>query len=192
MKKILTLLTLAILSFGLAAFDAEARRFGGGKSIGKQREAISPQTPPKSAQTPPAASAPAAAGNRWMGPLAGLAAGGLLAALFMGGAFEGINMMDVLMLAALMAAVFFVVRMLRKPRQEHSARPMQYSGMGAGPGSSGDCAGNRTRSGAGGKHGSASPGTSCHQQNRKYSCGLPGRAIPAQCKNVIHPLASGQ
>ena len=136
MKKILTLLTLAILSFGLAAFDAEARRFGGGKSIGKQREAISPQTPPKSAQTPAAAGAPAAAGNRWMGPLAGLAAGGLLAALFMGGAFEGINMMDVLMLAALMAAVFFVVRMLRKPRQEHSARPMQYSGMGAGPGSS--------------------------------------------------------
>ena len=35
MKKILTLLTLAILSFGLAAFDAEAKRFGGGKSIGK-------------------------------------------------------------------------------------------------------------------------------------------------------------
>jgi predicted lipid-binding transport protein (Tim44 family) len=140
MKKILTLLTLAILSFGLAAFDAEARRFGGGKSIGKQREAISPQTPPKSAQTPAAAPAPAAAGNRWMGPLAGLAAGGLLAALFMGGAFEGINMMDVLMLAALMAAVFFVVRMLRKPRQEHSARPMQYSGMGAGPGSSGTSA----------------------------------------------------
>ncbi len=137
MKKILTLLTLAILSFGLAAFDAEARRFGGGKSIGKQRQAVSPQTPPKSAQAAPAASAPAAAGNRWMGPLAGLAAGGLLAALFMGGAFEGINMMDVLMLAALMAAVFFVVRMLRKPRQEHSARPMQYSGLGAGSGSSG-------------------------------------------------------
>ncbi|MEO8992529.1 MAG: Tim44-like domain-containing protein, partial [Nitrosospira sp.] len=140
MKKILTLLTLAILSFGLAAFDAEARRFGGGKSIGKQRQAVSPQTPPKSAQAAPAASAPAAAGNRWMGPLAGLAAGGLLAALFMGGAFEGINMMDVLMLAALMAAVFFVVRMLRKPRQEHSARPMQYSGLGAGPGSSGTAA----------------------------------------------------
>ena len=137
MKKILTLLTLAILSFGLAAFDAEARRFGGGKSIGKQREAISPQTPPKSAQTPSAAPASAAAGNRWMGPLAGLAAGGLLAALFMGGAFEGINMMDVLMLAALMAAVFFVVRMMRKPRQEHSARPMQYSGTGAAAGNNG-------------------------------------------------------
>jgi len=137
MKKILTLLTLAVLSFGLAAFDAEARRFGGGKSIGKQREAISPQAAPKQAQTPAAApGAAAGGGSKWMGPLAGLAAGGLLAALFMGGAFEGINMMDVLMLAALMAAIFFVVRMLRRPRQEHSSRPMQYSGMGAGAGSS--------------------------------------------------------
>lgn len=134
MKKILTLLTLAILSFGLAAFDAEARRFGGGKSIGKQREAVSPQAVPKPAQAPSAAPAAAAGGSKWMGPLAGLAAGGLLAALFMGGAFEGINMMDVLMLAALMAAVFFVVRMLRKPRQEQSTRPMQYSGMGANSG----------------------------------------------------------
>jgi predicted lipid-binding transport protein (Tim44 family) len=136
MKKILTLLTLAMLSFGLASFDAEAKRFGGGKSIGKQREAINPQAAPKPGQAPSAAPT-AAGGNKWMGPLAGLAAGGLLAALFMGGAFEGINMMDVLMLAALMAAVFFVVRMLRKPRQEQSARPMQYSGMGANPGNSG-------------------------------------------------------
>jgi predicted lipid-binding transport protein (Tim44 family) len=138
MKKILTLLTLAIFSFGLAAFDAEAKRFGGGKSIGKQREAVNPQAASKPAQGSPAAPASTAAGgSKWMGPLAGLAAGGLLAALFMGGAFEGINMMDVLMLAALMAAVFFVMRMLRKPRQEQSARPMQYSGMGAAPGNSG-------------------------------------------------------
>ena len=137
MKKILTLLTLAVLSFGLVAFDAEAKRFGGGKSIGQQRQSISPQAAPKS----PTAAAPAAAaagGNKWAGPLAGLAAGGLLAALFMGGAFEGINMMDVLMLAALMAAVFFVVRMMRKSRQEQVTRPLQYSGMGANTGSSSD------------------------------------------------------
>jgi predicted lipid-binding transport protein (Tim44 family) len=131
MKKILTLLTLAIFSFGLAAFDAEAKRFGGGKSMGTQRESVNQQAAPQPAQTPgaaPGAAAPAG-GNKWLGPLAGLAAGGLLAALFMGGAFEGINMMDVLMLAALIGVVFFVIRMLRKPRQEHSARPMQYSGM---------------------------------------------------------------
>jgi predicted lipid-binding transport protein (Tim44 family) len=30
-----------------------------------------------------------------------------------------------------MAAIFFVVRMMRRPRQENTARPMQYSGMGA-------------------------------------------------------------
>ena len=133
MKRMLTLFTLAIFSFGLAAtFDAEARRFGGGKSIGKQREAMSQQAAPKPPQAPAAAPGTAAGGgNKWLGPLAGLAAGGLLAALFMGGAFEGINMADVLMLGALMAAVFFVVRMLRRPRQDHSAQPMQYSGMGA-------------------------------------------------------------
>lgn len=134
MKKILTLLTLTMLSFGLTAFDAEAKRFGGGKSIGTQRQAVSPQAAPKPAQAPSAATA-AAGGSKWAGPLAGLAAGGLLAALFMGGAFEGINMMDVLMLAALMAAVFFGVRMLRKPRQQPLARPLQYSGMDANTGS---------------------------------------------------------
>ncbi|MDE2366436.1 MAG: Tim44 domain-containing protein [Betaproteobacteria bacterium] len=136
MKKILTLFTLAIFSFGLATFDAEAKRFGGGQSIGKQRQSINPQSAPKQAQTPSATPTPAAAGgSKWLGPLAGLAAGGLLAALFMGGAFEGIKMMDVLMLAALMAAIFFVVRMLRRPNQaQQSARPMQYSGLGAGTG----------------------------------------------------------
>ncbi len=130
MNKIATLMTLAVLSFGLAAFDAEAKRFGGGKSIGQQRQSISPQAAPKPTQAPTAAAA-ATGGNKWAGPLAGLAAGGLLAALFMGGAFEGVNMTDVLMLAALMAAIFFVIRMMRKSRQEQVTRPLQYSGMDA-------------------------------------------------------------
>ena len=38
-------------------------------------------------------------------------------------------MTDVLMLAALMAAIFFVIRMMRKSRQEQVTRPLQYSGM---------------------------------------------------------------
>ena len=130
MNKIATLMTLAVLSFGLATFDAEAKRFGGGKSIGQQRQSISPQAAPKPTQAPTAAAA-ATGGNKWAGPLAGLAAGGLLAALFMGGAFEGVNMTDVLMLAALMAAIFFVIRMMRKSRQEQVTRPLQYSGMDA-------------------------------------------------------------
>jgi len=137
MNKILTLLTLAILSFGLVAFDAEAaKRFGGGKSIGKQREAMSPQAAPRPAPTAAPAAAPAAGGSKWLGPLAGLAAGGLLAALFMGGAFEGIKMMDVLLLAALIGAAFFIFRMLRKPQSQQLARPMQYSGMDTNTGNS--------------------------------------------------------
>lgn len=129
MKKLLTLFAaILMVGFGLASpDDAEARRFGGGRNLGMQRQ-MNPQAAPRPAQKPAAAPAPQqAGGSKWMGPLAGLAAGGLLAALFMGGAFEGINMMDVLMLAALMGAVFLIVRMLRKP---HPARPaMQYSGM---------------------------------------------------------------
>lgn len=182
MKKILTLFTLAIFSFGLAAFDAEAKRFGGGQSIGKQRESISPQSAPKQAQTPSAAPAPAAAaGNKWMGPLAGLAAGGLLAALFMGGAFEGIKMMDVLMLAALMAAIFFVVRMLRKPRQEEqAARPMQYSGMGGGASSTGSATTARPAAAPAGSSG-ASAGTA--QQTAPVPPAPVGtRNIPADFK----------
>ncbi len=128
MKKTITLLTLAIFSFGLIAFDAEARRMGGGKSFGKQRHSLNQQAPQRPTQ-PPASSPAAPAGSKWGGALAGLAAGGLLAALFMGGAFEGINMMDIIMLALLIGVIFFVIRMLRKPKTEAASQSMQYSGM---------------------------------------------------------------
>lgn len=131
MKKTLTFLTLAIFSFGLLAFDAEAKRIGGGKNIGTQRQSVNQQQAAPNPQQSPAA-APAAApssGSKWGGALAGLAAGGLLAALFMGGAFENINMMDIVILALLIGIVFFVIRMLRKPRTEERAPSMQYSGM---------------------------------------------------------------
>ena len=178
MKKILTLFTLAIFSFGLAAFDAEAKRFGGGQSIGKQRESISPQVGAETgADAFRRAGAAAAAGNKWMGPLAGLAAGGLLAALFMGGAFEGIKMMDVLMLAALMAAVFFVVRMLRKPRQEAISAPDAVFGHGRGPKRGGNgppVAATSTSAPAGSRLQAATPADACCQQS--------GPNIPADFK----------
>ncbi|PXW86453.1 putative lipid-binding transport protein (Tim44 family) [Nitrosomonas sp. Nm84] len=128
MKKTLTFLTLAIFSFGLLAFDAEAKRIGGGKNIGTQRQSQQQATP--SPQQSPAATPKAApsSGSKWGGALAGLAAGGLLAALFMGGAFENINMMDMVILALLIGAAFFIFRMLRKPKAE-ATPSMQYSGM---------------------------------------------------------------
>ncbi|MFZ1850831.1 MAG: TIM44-like domain-containing protein [Nitrosomonas sp.] len=138
MKKILTYLTLAIFSFGLFAFDAveveAAKRMGGGKSIGSQRQSINqqqaaPNNPKQSPASTPAGTPPSA-GSKWGGALAGLAAGGLLAALFMGGAFENINMMDMLILALLIGGAFFVIRMLRKPKVSEPMGRMQYSGMG--------------------------------------------------------------
>ena len=130
MKKTLTFLTLAIFSFGLLAFDAEAKRIGGGKSVGTQRQSVNQQqATPSPQKSPAAAAAPATSGSKWGGALAGLAAGGLLAALFMGGAFENINMPDILIMLLLAGAVFFVIRMLRKPKTEESTPSMQYSGM---------------------------------------------------------------
>jgi len=137
MKKILTYLTLTIFSFGLFAFDAvdveAAKRMGGGKSIGSQRQSINqqqaaPNNPKQSPATAPGA-APSA-GSKWGGALAGLAAGGLLAALFMGGAFENINMMDMLVLALMIGVIFFAIRMLRKPKVSEPMGRMQYTGMG--------------------------------------------------------------
>lgn len=129
MKNTLTFLTLAFLSFGLLAFDAEAKRMGGGKNVGTQRQINQQQAAPNPQHSPSAAPAAApSTGSKWGGALAGLAAGGLLAALFMGGAFENINMMDILTLVLLIGAVFFIIRMLRKPRTQESA-PLQYSGV---------------------------------------------------------------
>ncbi|AKH39425.1 MULTISPECIES: Tim44 domain-containing protein [Nitrosomonas] len=135
MKKILTLLTLAMFTFTFLPFDdAEAKRVGGGKSIGKQRDSINQQATPKPAQSQSAAPASAAAAggaSKWGGALAGLAAGGLLAALFMGGAFENINMADILVLLVLAAVIFFIIRMVRKSKANQAPRPMQFSGAGA-------------------------------------------------------------
>lgn len=131
MKQTLTFLTIAFLSFGLFTLDAEAKRMGGGKNLGTQRQSVNQQQATPSPQKAPAAT-PAATpstGSKWGGALAGLAAGGLLAALFMGGAFENINMMDILVMALLIGAIFFVIRMMRKPRMEQQSPAMQYSGM---------------------------------------------------------------
>lgn len=129
MSKFFTLFFVALISFGLTAHDADARRMGGGSSIGKQRSTASQQTatPPKPAQAPAAAPAPApAGGNKWLGPLAGLAAGGLLASMFMGGGLGGLGggIGNILMILALVGGAFFIFRMLRKPQPQ----PLQYAG----------------------------------------------------------------
>ena len=129
MSKFFTLFFVALISFGLTVQTADAKRMGGGSSIGKQRSSTTQQTatPPKPAQAPAAAPAPAPSGaSKWLGPLAGLAAGGLLASMFMGGGMGGLGggIGNILMILALVGGAFFIFRMLRKPQQQ----PVQYAG----------------------------------------------------------------
>ncbi len=120
MRKFLVLFLTLLLSMSMITSDAYAKRFGGGKSFGKQRESISQQAAPR-APSASAPAAPAAGGNKWLGPLAGLAAGGLLASLFMGHGFDGIKGMDILLMLALAAGVFFIMRAMRRKSAEPQA-----------------------------------------------------------------------
>lgn len=131
MKKLLTLLFSLFIGVALFSADANAKRFGGGKSFGKQREQISrPATPPAAAPAPVPNGARGGllGGRSWLGPLAGLAAGGLLASLFMGHGFEGFKMFDFLLIAAIGLGIYFLIRKMRgtPPVQQ---TPLRYAGM---------------------------------------------------------------
>lgn len=129
MKRFLILFAIALTSASLFSATAEAKRFGGGGTIGKQRT-MEPQAAPKAPAAAPApapGAAPAAAGNKWLGPLAGLALGAGLGALFMGGGLGG-AMGNILMLLAAGALVMFLIAKFRKPQQP----AMQYAGAPSG------------------------------------------------------------
>lgn len=93
-------LSLSLVLGTVASNDAEAKRIGGGHSVGHQSQTASPSVQgQRSQQAQPAQqAAPAAAAakpdNRWMGPLAGLAAGlGIGALLSSFGLGEGLAQM---------------------------------------------------------------------------------------------------
>lgn len=113
--------------------DAEARRFGGGMSLGKQFRSTPGATPhqtqralPGKSQTAAGAAGRASGASRWLGPLAGLAAGGLLASLFFGDAFQGLQLMDVLLIGALIFGGIMLFKSLRR-----SAPATARAGVGA-------------------------------------------------------------
>lgn len=140
MKHLMSMSIAAFLTLGLMLQDADAARLGGGRSIGAQRSTIAPsrsvqQTPPSKAApaapaaTPNPAAAPQAAGNRWLGPIAGLAAGLGLGYLFGHGGLGGLGGMlgSLLMMALVGLAVVFVWRLFTRPR---GAGNMQFAGVG--------------------------------------------------------------
>jgi predicted lipid-binding transport protein (Tim44 family) len=150
--KRLSILAIAALTVAaLAAADfADARRLGGGRSFGAQRQSIAPSTPtppaaapstPSGAATNPVmpanpssaaaarSAAPAAApsgASRWLGPIAGLAAGIGLAALLshfgLSEAFASFLLVALLVIGGLLVVRWLFVRRAR------AASPMQYAG----------------------------------------------------------------
>ncbi len=128
MKRFLLLFTIVLTSLSLFAINAEAKRFGGGGSIGQQRSMSAPMQRSTAAAPAPTqgAAAPAAAGNRWLGPLAGLAIGAGLGAMFAGGGLGG-AMNGILMALLAGVVVMFVISLFRKKQ----APAMQYAGAGA-------------------------------------------------------------
>lgn len=134
MKKFFLSLFACFLVLGVTVQEAEAKRVGGGKSLGMQRQATpAPQkqaTPTQPQQATPAATPAAQPKRNWMGPLAGLAAGiGLAALLSHFGLGEGVA--NMLMIALLIMAAFFVVRLImRRMQPKPAAEPMQFAGVG--------------------------------------------------------------
>ena len=155
-KSISVAIIAAALALGGAA-SVDAKKFGGGKSVGAQRSApaASPAASPTSAVPAAAATAaPAAAAAaapktgmaKWAGPLAGIAAGLGLGYLFsqMGGGAASMIMM-MLLGVLVIGGLFFVARMFMRKNQPATpngapmpfgaaprAEPLQYAGIGLG------------------------------------------------------------
>jgi predicted lipid-binding transport protein (Tim44 family) len=141
MKKVLVALGICVLGLGLAVGDAEAKRLGGGRSTGMQRDSVTQRqaTPPQSSPTaaPAAAAATGAAAaaapkRNWMGPLAGLAAGlGIAALLSHFGMGEGMSNLLMIALLGVAAVVVFKLLFRRKPALTPQSGNLQYAGAGA-------------------------------------------------------------
>jgi predicted lipid-binding transport protein (Tim44 family) len=160
MKMLMSTLLAAVvaLSTALAPDLADAKRLGGGRSSGMQRDMparTSPDaTPAKPAQAPgatpgnaaqpgaaaqagnAATGAAAAAGKRsWLGPIAGLAAGLGLAALASHFGF-GEGLANIMMIALLVMAAFalfaFISRRMAGPASTGSIGAGALAGAGAG------------------------------------------------------------
>ena len=149
MKSFALMTAALVLGLTLITGDAEAaKRLGGGKSAGMQRESVSTQkstnaAPAPGTPAPSQAAAPASQGaagaaaaqpkRSWMGPLAGLAAGLGLAALASHFGFgEGLaNMMMIgLLIMAVVMVIGFIMRRRAAANQPAMAGEMQYAGAG--------------------------------------------------------------
>lgn len=138
MKKLFSMLAVVFtLGLSTVAMDAEAaKRLGGGKSVGTQRQATvdkAPATPPAAAAAAggAAATGAAASSRSWMGPVAGIAAGLGLAALASHLGF-GDELASMLLIGLLAVTVMMVVGYVLRKRanaRSDAGRPPAPAGM---------------------------------------------------------------
>ena len=147
MRHLLVMIMVGLLGFSAAVDHAEARRLGGGKSFGSYSRSVqqpTPSTTRSNASAPPRQ--PSAGLSRFAGPLAGMLAGGLLASLFFGGAFDGFRMLDMLLIALVAFIAFRLIAGRRRHataghrdggqpndtmREDNSAQPTPFIGGNA-------------------------------------------------------------
>ncbi|MBD1571778.1 TIM44-like domain-containing protein [Vibrio sp. S17_S38] len=120
MKRFLVMMVALVTVTMMSVPSAEAKRFGGGKSFGKSFK-TAPAPKQNVQNTNSLNKQPAAAntkrGGMMGGMLGGLLAGGLLASLFMGGGFEGIQFFDILIMAGIAFIAFKLFRGMMSAKQ---------------------------------------------------------------------------
>ncbi len=137
MNKNFLLFFITIISFAfILVSTVEAKRFGGGSSFGGKKSYSSPFKQ-KTTQKKSFSQQKASATNQTrkqqlskrgglMGMLGGLALGGLLGALFFGGAFENFNFFDFIIIGAIIWAVMWFIRRKAPAPQARSATSGAY------------------------------------------------------------------
>jgi len=135
MKKLLSF-AIALFSLVLMIEDSDAGRMSGGRNLGMQRSApaqqqAAPKAPAQQQQQQAAPATPAqqpAGASKWLGPLAGLALGAGLAALFLNNGLAGL-LSGMLLIGLLVVALAFLARFLLRGRTAQA--PLQYAGASA-------------------------------------------------------------
>jgi predicted lipid-binding transport protein (Tim44 family) len=143
-KTISTVAFASIIAFSTSVVDA--KKFGGGKSVGSQRDSVTqrqsgaPTAAPAAVPAAAAAAAPAAAGAaaktgmaKWAGPIAGIAAAVGLGYLFSqlgAGGFLGFMLIAILLIVGL---GFLARNMMKKQAASANGAPMQYQAPQAEP-----------------------------------------------------------
>lgn len=119
MKKFWTVFAL-IFTLALSIAPAEAKRLGGGKSFGKSHQTAPAKSAPQKQDAAPAADKPNAGSGiskkgLMGGMLGGLLAGGLIGYMLGNGGFEGIQLMDILLIGLVVLVIVMLFKRMAKP-----------------------------------------------------------------------------